>query len=88
MSSLSEFDRDYAQELLYPPTPAELADRRRQRSNPSIAMYGSFLLPPFAFDSPIETNDISVWTPGLMLSLLMVSISPPCGLKHLALGFI
>ena len=47
MSSLSEFDRDYAQELLYPPTPAELADRRRQRSNPSIAMYGSFL--PFCF---------------------------------------
>lgn len=87
MSSLSEFDRDYAQELLYPPTPAELADRRRQRSNPSIAMYGSFLLPPFAFDSPIETNDTSVG-PGLMLSLFMVSISPPCGLKHLALGFI
>ena len=88
MSSLSEFDRDYAQELLYPPTPAELADRRRQRSNPSIAMYGSSLLPPFAFDSPIETNDISVGTPGLMLSLFMVSISPQCGLKHLSLGFI
>ena len=40
MSSLSEFERDYAQELLYPPTPGELADRRRQRSNPTLTMYG------------------------------------------------
>ena len=41
MSSLSELERDYAQELLYPPTPGELADRRRERSNPTLTMYGS-----------------------------------------------
>ena len=49
MSSLSEFERDYAQELLYPPTPGELADRRLQRSNPTLTMYG---LHPFHLQHP------------------------------------